>query len=84
MYNLTQSYWTDTTIDNSQRSLLWIVYDLHLYLVFVLTSLLLPRCNEVGFLLEGPPDSVSAIVSRLIQPIYDEVCSLILFIFFPL
>lgn len=29
-------------------------------------------CNEVGYLQEGPPAGLPAIVSRLIQPIYDE------------
>lgn len=29
-------------------------------------------CNEVGYLQEGPPAGQPAIVSRLIQPIYDE------------
>lgn len=29
-------------------------------------------CNEVGYLQEGPPENVPAIVSRLVQPEYDE------------
>ncbi len=32
------------------------------------------RCNEVGFLQEGAPSNHPTIVTRLVQPAYDEVC----------
>ncbi|KIM91231.1 hypothetical protein PILCRDRAFT_59170 [Piloderma croceum F 1598] len=53
-YDTSQSYWTNTTVDNSARSWQWIV------------------CNEVGYFQESPPQGQPAIVSRLVQPIYDE------------
>ena len=31
------------------------------------------RCNQVGFYQEGPPTGQPAIVTRLVQPAYDEV-----------
>ncbi|KAG7443164.1 uncharacterized protein BT62DRAFT_935498 [Guyanagaster necrorhizus] len=52
-YNATQAYYTNTSIDNAERSWFWIV------------------CNQVGFLQEGPPLGVPAIVTRLVQPPYD-------------
>lgn len=53
-YNPTQSFYTDTEINNSGRSWTWIV------------------CNQVGYLQEGPPVGVPALVTRLVQPPYDE------------
>ncbi|KAI0297228.1 serine carboxypeptidase S28-domain-containing protein [Multifurca ochricompacta] len=53
-YNTSQSFWTDTSIDNANRSWLWIV------------------CNQMGFLQESAPSGYPTLVSRLIQPIYDE------------
>ncbi|KDQ64462.1 hypothetical protein JAAARDRAFT_118335 [Jaapia argillacea MUCL 33604] len=53
-YDTTQSYWTDTSINNAGRSWYWIV------------------CNEVGFLQDGAPSNWPTLVSRLIQPVYDE------------
>ncbi|KAI0293151.1 peptidase S28 [Multifurca ochricompacta] len=53
-YNTSQSFWTDTSIDNANRSWLWIV------------------CNQMGFLQESAPSGHPTLVSRLIQPIYDE------------
>ncbi|KIY52352.1 peptidase S28 [Fistulina hepatica ATCC 64428] len=52
-YDASQSYWTDTQVDNAYRSWYWIV------------------CNEVGFLQDGPPEWYPAIVTRLVQPVYD-------------
>ncbi|KAH8118755.1 peptidase S28 [Phellopilus nigrolimitatus] len=53
-YNSTQTYWTNTTIDNAGRSWEWIV------------------CNEVGFFQEGAPIGTPTVVTRLVQPAYDE------------
>ncbi|KII94870.1 hypothetical protein PLICRDRAFT_195043 [Plicaturopsis crispa FD-325 SS-3] len=53
-YDTNSSYWTDTSVDNDNRSWFWIV------------------CNEVGFLQESPPAGKPALVSRIVQPIYDE------------
>jgi hypothetical protein len=33
-------------------------------------------CNQLGYYLVGPPEGQPAIVSRIVQPIYDEVCAL--------
>ncbi|KAL7282649.1 hypothetical protein ACG7TL_004122 [Trametes sanguinea] len=46
--------WTDTSVDNANRSWMWIV------------------CNEVGFFQEGAPQGHPTIVTRLVQPPYDE------------
>ncbi|KAF8585313.1 hypothetical protein K439DRAFT_1388477 [Ramaria rubella] len=53
-YNTSQSFWTNTTIDNADRSWMWMV------------------CNEVGFLQEGAPLGWPSLVTRLVQPSYDE------------
>ncbi|KAI0797037.1 serine carboxypeptidase S28-domain-containing protein [Abortiporus biennis] len=53
-YDATQDYYTNTTVNNSNRSWFWMV------------------CNEVGFLQESAPTGHPTLVSRLIQPIYDE------------
>ncbi|KLO08444.1 peptidase S28 [Schizopora paradoxa] len=53
-YNSSQSFWTDITVDNSDRSWTWIV------------------CNEVGFYQEGAPTDWPSLVTRLVQPAYDE------------
>ncbi|OCH84125.1 peptidase S28 [Obba rivulosa] len=53
-YDPTQSFWTNTTIDNSDRSWEWIV------------------CNQVGFYQDGAPADQPTIVTRLVQPSYDE------------
>ncbi|KAJ7126407.1 serine carboxypeptidase S28-domain-containing protein [Mycena crocata] len=53
-YNTSQSFWTDTSIDNAGRSF--------------------------GFLQESSPPGNPSLVSRLIQPGYDLVCSLCLFV----
>ncbi|KAH8094923.1 serine carboxypeptidase S28-domain-containing protein [Cristinia sonorae] len=53
-YDATQDFFTNTTIDNANRSWMWFV------------------CNEVGFLQEGAPLGHPTLVSRLLQPIYDE------------
>lgn len=31
------------------------------------------RCNEVGFYQEGAPTNTPTLVTRLVQPVYDEV-----------
>ncbi|EPQ59204.1 peptidase S28 [Gloeophyllum trabeum ATCC 11539] len=53
-YDQSQSYWTDTSIDNAGRSWEWIV------------------CTEVGFLQDGAPPNWPTLVTRLVQPAYDE------------
>ncbi|OBZ70209.1 putative serine protease K12H4.7 [Grifola frondosa] len=53
-YDPTQSYWTNITINNANRSWNWIV------------------CNEVGFFQEGAPVGHPTLVTRLVQPPYDE------------
>ncbi|KAG0695749.1 peptidase S28 [Suillus ampliporus] len=53
-YNASESYWTNTTVNNANRSWFWMV------------------CNQVGFYQVGPPKGQPAIVSRILQPIYDE------------
>jgi len=53
-YNASQSFWTDTAIDNSGRSWTWIV------------------CNQVGFFQDGAPSNTPTLVTRLVEPIYDE------------
>ena len=40
-------------------------------LVFIIES----RCNEVGFYQEGAPEDEPTLVTRLVQPAYDEVGS---------
>lgn len=39
------------------------------------TNILHIRCNEVGFLQEGAPLNHPTLVTRLVQPAYDEVYS---------
>ena len=56
-YNTSQAYWTNITVNNSNRSWFWMV------------------CNQVGYYQVGPPLGEPAIVSRILQPIYDEVCA---------
>ncbi|KAG2053444.1 hypothetical protein BDR06DRAFT_982770 [Suillus hirtellus] len=53
-YNATQSYYTNVTINNAERSWFWMV------------------CNQVGWYQVGPPEGQPAIVSRILQPIYEE------------
>ncbi|KAG1790715.1 peptidase S28 [Suillus plorans] len=53
-YNTTQSYYTNVTINNAERSWFWMV------------------CNQVGWYQVGPPEGQPAIVSRILQPIYEE------------
>ncbi|KAF9219959.1 hypothetical protein BS17DRAFT_716083 [Gyrodon lividus] len=53
-YDTTQSYWTDVSVDNADRSWFWMV------------------CNQVGYYQVGPPEGQPAIVSRILQPIYEE------------
>ncbi|KAN0088726.1 Peptidase S28 [Tylopilus felleus] len=53
-YNTSQSYWTNVTVNNANRSWFWMV------------------CNQVGFYQAGPPPGQPAIVSRILQPIYNE------------
>ncbi|KAG1734459.1 peptidase S28 [Suillus paluster] len=53
-YNTSQSYWTNVTVDNADRSWTWMV------------------CNQIGFYQVGPPEGQPAIVSHILQPIYDE------------
>ncbi|KAG1817240.1 serine carboxypeptidase S28-domain-containing protein [Suillus subaureus] len=53
-YNTSQSYWTNVTINNAERSWFWMV------------------CNQVGWYQVGPPEGQPAIVSRILQPIYEE------------
>ncbi|KAG0694878.1 peptidase S28 [Suillus ampliporus] len=53
-YDTSQSYWTNTTVNNSNRSWFWMV------------------CNQVGWYQVGPPEGQSAIVSRILQPVYSE------------
>ncbi|KIJ35161.1 hypothetical protein M422DRAFT_69992 [Sphaerobolus stellatus SS14] len=58
-YNATQSFYTNTTIDDANRSWTWMV------------------CNQVGFFQEGAPLGWPSLVTRLVQPAYDErQCSL--------
>ncbi|KAI0638520.1 peptidase S28 [Trametes polyzona] len=60
-YNATQDIWTDISVDNAGRSWMWIVADLKLF-----------SCNEVGFFQEGAPLGHPTLVTRLVQPPYDE------------
>ncbi|KAF9244177.1 peptidase S28 [Melanogaster broomeanus] len=53
-YDTTQSYWTDVSVDDANRSWFWMV------------------CNQVGYYQVGPPEGQPAIVSRILQPIYEE------------
>ncbi|KAG2127725.1 serine carboxypeptidase S28-domain-containing protein [Suillus bovinus] len=53
-YNASQSYWTNVTINEANRSWFWMV------------------CNQVGWYQVGPPEGQPAIVSRILQPIYEE------------
>jgi len=53
-FNASEPFWTDTTIDNADRSWEWIV------------------CNEVGWYQEAAPSGTPSLVSRLLQPSYDE------------
>ncbi|KAG1811668.1 peptidase S28 [Suillus variegatus] len=53
-YDTSQPYWTNVTVNNADRSWLWMV------------------CNQVGWYQVGPPEGQPAIVSRILQPIYDE------------
>ncbi|KAI0262958.1 serine carboxypeptidase S28-domain-containing protein [Gloeopeniophorella convolvens] len=53
-YNTSQSFWTDESLGNDDRSWMWIV------------------CTAMGFLQESAPVGHQTLVSRLIQPIYDE------------
>ncbi|KAG1737102.1 peptidase S28 [Suillus paluster] len=53
-YDTSQSYWTNVTVNNVNRSWFWMV------------------CNQIGFYQVGPPKGQPAIVSRILQPIYDE------------
>ncbi|EIW78769.1 peptidase S28 [Coniophora puteana RWD-64-598 SS2] len=53
-YDTTESFWTDTSINNADRSWMWFV------------------CNQVGYYQVGPPEGQPAIVSRILQPVYEE------------
>ncbi|KAI0261078.1 peptidase S28 [Gloeopeniophorella convolvens] len=53
-YNTSQSFWTDISVDDANRSWFWIV------------------CTAMGFLQESAPVGHQTLVSRIIQPIYDE------------
>jgi hypothetical protein len=53
-YNTSQSYWTNITVNDAERSWFWMV------------------CNQVGWYQVGPPEGQPAIVSRILQPIYEE------------
>ncbi|KAF8513795.1 serine carboxypeptidase S28-domain-containing protein [Gautieria morchelliformis] len=53
-YNTSQAFWTDTSVDNANRSWMW------------------SACNEVGYLQEGAPITWPSLVTRLVQPSYDE------------
>ncbi|KAI0701175.1 peptidase S28 [Cytidiella melzeri] len=53
-YDPTQTYFTDTSLNNAGRSWTWIV------------------CNQVGFFQEGAPITDPTLVTRLVQPPYDE------------
>ncbi|KAG9309934.1 peptidase S28 [Chiua virens] len=53
-YNTSQSYWTNVTVNNANRSWFWMV------------------CNQVGWYQVSPPEGQPAIVSRILQPIYEE------------
>ncbi|KAG2357277.1 serine carboxypeptidase S28-domain-containing protein [Suillus spraguei] len=53
-YNTSQSYWTNVTVNDANRSWFWMV------------------CNQVGWYQVGPPEGLPAIVSRILQPIYEE------------
>ncbi|KAJ3558317.1 hypothetical protein NM688_g1004 [Phlebia brevispora] len=53
-YDKDSSYYTDTSLDNANRSWLWFV------------------CNQVGFFQEGAPVGHPTLVTRLVQPPYDE------------
>ncbi|KAG1728280.1 peptidase S28 [Suillus paluster] len=69
-YNTSQSYWTNVTVNNANRSWTWMVYAFSFKSISDLTNL--SRCNQVGFYQVGPPEGQPAIVSRILQPIYDE------------
>ncbi|KAF8518527.1 serine carboxypeptidase S28-domain-containing protein [Hysterangium stoloniferum] len=53
-YNASQSFFTDTSLDNAERSWMW------------------SECNEVGYLQDGAPIIWPSLVTRLVQPSYDE------------
>ncbi|KAG1891883.1 peptidase S28 [Suillus fuscotomentosus] len=53
-YDTSQSYWTNATVNNANRSWFWIV------------------CNQVGWYQVGPPECEPAIVSRILQPVYQQ------------
>ena len=72
-YDPTQDYWTDTAVDNAGRSWTWIVYvAFRTICVAAHPNISLYRCNEVGFFQEGAPKGHPTLVTRLVQPPYDE------------
>ncbi|CAL1700044.1 unnamed protein product [Somion occarium] len=58
-YDANSDFYTNTTVNNANRSWFWMV------------------CNEVGYFQEGAPLGHPTLVTRLVQPPYDErQCSL--------
>ena len=77
-YNKTQDYYTNVTAPNDDRAWEWFVYvGVAVFKFSRSLNLMIRSCNQFGFLQDGAPEGHPTLVTRLVQPSYDEVCTLL-------
>lgn len=75
MHDGSSSYYTDTALDNSDRSYNWLAYVVFFEGIHLLLTLMPSRigsCNELGFSQASAPVGTPTLVSRVLTPSYDE------------